>query len=199
MTEKVCKRSRHRSRQSNEALLVSTRHHSVASFTAFGELKLHSLQKLKRAWFSLVCINLVVVVFTYEQLCLFYEIACTRWIIANKFALHSFTRNFRNSAGCLFKVTFADGVTYVEYANFVMATVGAGSARPRKTAALSVICYLAKAPPLVYEGRWMKPLGFRRRGELIYFFDFAIVWAGRPRPYGCKIEEIDLFSPPSET
>ena len=31
-TEKVCKRSRHRSRQSNEALLVSTRLHSVASF-----------------------------------------------------------------------------------------------------------------------------------------------------------------------
>ena len=28
---KVCKRSRHRSRQSNEALFVSTRHHSVAS------------------------------------------------------------------------------------------------------------------------------------------------------------------------
>ena len=63
---KVSKRSRHRSRQSNEALLVSTRHHSVASFTAFGELKLHSLQKLKRAWFSLVCINLFIVVFTLK-------------------------------------------------------------------------------------------------------------------------------------
>ena len=49
----------------------------------------------------------------------------------------------RNSAGCLFKVTLADGVTYVEYANFVMATVGAGATRPGKTAALSVICYLA--------------------------------------------------------
>ena len=42
------------------------RHHSVASFTAFGELKLHSLQKLKRAWFSLVCINLFIVVFTLK-------------------------------------------------------------------------------------------------------------------------------------
>ena len=46
----------------------------------------------------------------------------------------------------------------------------------------SVLCYLAKAPPLVYEGRWMKPLGFRRRGEQIYFFDFASVWAGSARP-----------------
>ena len=30
----------------------------------------------------------------------------------------------RNSAGFLFKVTFADGVTYVKYANFVMSAVG---------------------------------------------------------------------------
>ena len=36
----------------------------------------------------------------------------------------------RNSAGFLFKDTLADGVTYVKYANFVMATVGAGSACP---------------------------------------------------------------------
>ena len=69
-----------------------------------------------------------------------------------------------NSAGFLFKVTFAGNIHTLKSTNFTMAPVGAGSARPIKPIAFSVLCYLAKAPPLVYEGRWMKPLGFRRRG-----------------------------------